>query len=441
MSNENRKLGLFMLIALVTGNMVGSGLFMLPVEIARIGSIGILSWIFTSFGAFALALVFAKMSLLIPKTGGQYAYAKVGFGEFIGFQTAYNYWIALWVGNASIGVAMVGYLSVFFPIVTENNMVGTFVEIAMLWILTIVNIRGVHYAGIMQTVTTVLKFLPILLVAAFGWYYFHPEYILNNFNISGKPTFEAFSYAATITLWSFVGVESAAIPAGSVKNPARNIPLATLLGTAIAAVIYISSAIAITGMIPMQTLANSTSPFAMAASIIVGPWGALLIAGGAVISCFGALNGWILLQGQVPMAAAQDKLFPKIFAKCNKHDVPAAGLIISSALTTVLLILISSFKLIEQFQLLILIASVTSLSSYFYTAVSEMIILPKQSNIVPWKKCFHLIIAFLAAIYSFWTMFGAGRDIIFYVAMLIFTSFPMYGLLKYKKGEIAENNF
>ncbi|MCK4609131.1 MAG: amino acid permease, partial [Gammaproteobacteria bacterium] len=301
MAQNNKKLGLWMLTTLVAGNMIGSGVFLLPANLASIGSISLLSWGITALGAFFLAMVFAKMSVLVPKTGGPYAFAQAGFGEFVGFQTAYNYWIAIAIGNAAIAIAMVSYLADLWPILNQPLYSAT-TAIVTVWLLTAVNLKGVRMVGFTAMVTTILKLVPILLVAIFGWWHFHPEYLTHSFNVTHHSNFSALSHAATLTLWAFVGVESATVPASSVLNPKRDIPIATLLGTLIAAVVYIASSTAIMGMIPASVLAHSTSPFAAAAGIIFGKWGDWIIAAGAAISCFGSLNGWILIQGQVPMA-------------------------------------------------------------------------------------------------------------------------------------------
>lgn len=422
---KKNKLGFVMLTALVAGNMIGSGVFMLPSEIARIGSVGLLSWVFTAIGALFLALIFAKMSLLVPKTGGPYAFAYAGFGEFIGFQTAYFYWIVVWIGNAAIAIAMMGYVRALFPGITFSTTVETMIMIAVVWVLTITSVIGIRSAGLMQLITTILKFIPLLIIALFGWLYFHPEYITSSFNISTKSNFSAFSYAATLTMWAFIGVESATVPASSVIKPERNIPLATLVGTSIAAIFYILCAVAIAGMLPASVLAKSAFPFAAATKLIFGRWGEIIVAAGAAISCLGALNGWIILQGQVPLAAAEDHLFPKVFAKRNRKEVPYFGLIISSVLITILLIGTATPNLVAQFELITLLAATTSLIAYLYTTVAAMILLPHEEKNY-FKRIFYLIVALLATIYAFWAIFGSGKDMMFYVTFFIFTSIPLY---------------
>ena len=413
-----------MLTALVAGNMIGSGVFLLPADLAKIGSISILAWICTSIGAFFLAMVFAQLSHMMPKTGGPYAYAKAGMGQFIGFQTAYSYWIALWVGNAAIALAAVGYLAVYWPLFT-HPIVSCFTAVSLVWIFTIINISGVRSAGAVQVVTTILKLMPLLLIAAVGWWFLHPTYLTGNFNISHLSNTKAFSHAAALTLWSFIGVESATVPAASVENPRRNIPIATLLGTLIAAVVYIASCTAIMGIIPAVKLAHSSFPFAAAAQIMFGKWGAWLIGAGAVISCLGALNGWTLLQGQVPMAAADDHLFPHIFSKRNRNGVPTWGLIITSVLITLFLMFAINPNLVDEFRLIILMATFASVVAYLYTAIAEIIILKKHKGST---KKIHFFIAIVTCLYTFWIIFSVGKDVIFYGMIMIFLSFPLYTL-------------
>ncbi|MFH1334298.1 MAG: amino acid permease [Pseudomonadota bacterium] len=438
---KEKKLTLTMLTALVAGNMIGSAIFLLPSNLASIGTISLISWLITATGAFLLAIVFSKMSGMVQATGGPYAYARAGFGPYIGFQTACNYWVAVWVGNASIVIAAVGYLAFFFPIL-QHPVIGCVVAIALIWLFTAINIAGVRSAGYVSLITTALKLIPIIIVIILGWRFFDPHSFAIGFNVSGDSNFIAVSHAATLTLWAFIGLESATVPSGSVENPQRNIPLATLLGTFIAAVVYILSSTLIMGMIPMNVLATSTSPFAAAAKIIFGSeWGGEFIAIGALISCLGSLNGWILLQGQIPMAAAKDGVFPKIFEKCNKHGVPVWGLVITSILISLLLILTISPNLVKQYQITILIASLTSLIPYLYTAIAEILVL-KQRDTVWNKKTFaSVIVALLAAAYSFWAILGAGEEINFYGAILVFATIPLYGWIYSRNKKSTAENF
>ncbi len=429
--SKHKQLGLGALTALVTGDMIGSGIFLLPSELARLGSLSLLSWVFTALGTVFLAFVFSKMSQLIPKTGGPYAYAKEGLGNVIGFQTAFSYWIAIWVGNAAIAIAAVGYLSVFFPSLTDP-LIACFVAIAFVWIFTLVNLGGVHGAGVVQLVSTILKLIPIFFIGILGWFFFKGGYIAEAVNVAEPKmsNFQLITHAATLTLWAFIGVESATVPSGSVKNPKKTIPMATMLGALIAAVAYIASSAAIMGMVPNAKLQMSVSPFADAAEVIIGPWGKWLVAIGAIISCLGCLNGWILLQGQVPMAAAQDNLFLKVFGRVSKRGVPARGLVITSVLITLLLFFTLSPDLVDQFKITILIATLANLIPYLYTPVAEILTLKGASGKFETKAA---LVAILALLYSFWAIIGAGTQVLSYGALLLLISIPLYLFVTGKK--------
>lgn len=433
------KLGLWIVTALVAGNMIGSGIFLLPSALAHFGSIGILAWVFTAFGAMLLALVFAQLSRLVPKVGGPYAYCREGFGNCVGFLVAYNYWIAVWVGNAAIVVAFTGYLSVFWPILGTDNYDAFAVSFVVLWFITALNVFGLRKAGVLQLVTTILKIIPLVLIAVVGLFYLHPEHYLGAFNISGKPFFIALTGAASLTLWSFIGLESATIPADSVVNPEKTISRATIIGTIIAAAVYISSTAVIMGIIPLQTLADSAAPYAAAANVIFGHWGGPLVAVGAVIACFGALNGWTLLAGQIPMAAARDNLFPKSFAKLSRHGAPGFGLVISSLLVTLLLLLTLHDDLVQQFTFIVLLATLSSLIPYFFTAMAELMLLFKNRELFSQKRlAISIVIASLAGLYAFWTIAGAGAQIVYYGLLLMLTGLPVYVWVRWRIFAIAE---
>lgn len=433
-----KKLGIWMLIALVAGNMIGSGVFLLPASLASIGSISLISWLFTTAGAFFLGMVFVYLSRMLPKAGGPYAYAHAGFGQFIGFQTAYSYWIQLWIGNAAIVVAMVGYLEVFFPEMSGNVPMRLSVAIGIIWFLTLVNALGVREAGMVQLVTTILKIIPLGLVAFFGWFFIDSShYFGDNINVTQDPplsNYSAISLAGTLTLWAFIGLESATVPADSVDDPQKNIPRATIIGILIAAVIYIAGTAAIFGIIPNAELQASTSPYADAAGIILshldlpgiepGEWGRWIIAAGAIISCFGCLNGWTLLQAQVPMAAANDHLFPKWFAKRNSRDVPIYGLVFTSFLISGLLLLTADAALVKQFELIVLLAVLSSLVPYMYTSISLLIVRKRFDQ----KNVLQVIIALVACAYVLWAIFSAGQELLYYGCIIFFSCVPLYGL-------------
>lgn len=422
-----------MLTALVVGNMIGSGVFLLPASLANFGSITVFSWVATAIGAMLLAMVFAKLSTLFPKTGGPYIYCKEGFGNFVGFQVAYNYWIYMWVGNAAIAVAFTGYLATFFPQLAQNDMMAFLVTAGVVWFFTLVNLVGVHLAGSFQLILTILKFVPLVLIALIGIFFVDTEN-LQYFNISGKSNLSALSGGAMLTLWAFLGMESASIPADDVKDPKKTIPRATIIGTALTAVVYILSTVAIMGVIPMPQLQGSTAPFAELAGKIFGPWGMYVMGGAAVISCAGALNGWILLQGQIPLAAAKDHLFPKRFALVSKSRSPVFGILISSVLITILLFMNFNKNLVDRFTFIISLATLAAIMAYLYTSVAEFVIYVRHPDKADKKTIVKtLTISGLAFLYTFWATVSAGQEIVFYGALLMFTSIPIYGWMEWQK--------
>ena len=425
-NTRKRSLGPWTLIALVAGNMIGSGIFLLPSALSAIGTISIVAWVITAVGAILLALVFARLGGIMPRTGGPYAYCYEAYGDFMGFQVAYNYWIALWIGNAAIVVAFIGYLSVFWPALNHDPRLAFTVSVATVWLVTLINIVGVKHAGQVQLVTFILKLVPLAVMALVGLFFIHTSN-LGEFNISGKSNMSALTFAATLTLWSFIGFESATVPAGDVIDPKRNIPRATIIGTLIAAVVYIVSTIAIMGVVKPEILAKSSAPFAVAATAIFGHWGGIAIAIVAVIATFGTLNGWVLMQGQIPFAAARDGLFPKAFGKLTPMGTPAVGLIVSSVLITGLLALRYGASLVNQFTFIILLAVLASLIPYILTAGAELLIYIKEPEKFSRKRLIRSsILASLAFIYAFWTIIGAGPETVYYGMILFFTGIPVY---------------
>lgn len=425
-----KALGLWTLTSLVAGNMIGSGIFLLPSSLAAFGTIGIAAWGITTLGTLFLALVFARLARALPRTGGPYVFCHEAYGDFMGFQVAYNYWIALWVGNAAISVAFVGYLSVFWPILKMRPLWALAVCLSSVWLITLVNIWGIRQAGRLQLITTILKLIPLFLIATVGLVFIKVEN-LTQFNISGQSNFSALTAAATLTMWSFIGFESATVPADNVINPRKNIPRATIIGTLIAAAVYILSTISVMGAVPMAELAKSASPFADAAGMMLGSNAALIIAAAGAIACFGTLNGWVLMQGQIPLAAARDGLFPDVFARLNRSGTPIVGLVVSSILITGLFILQYGVSIGALFSQIITLATLASLIPYIFTSVAEVILMyrdPKRYH----KKHFRsaVILASLGFTYSFWAIWGAGTTTIALGMMLFLSGIPFYILMK-----------
>jgi APA family basic amino acid/polyamine antiporter len=427
-----RTLGLWMATALVVGNMIGSGVFMLPATLAgAAGPVSLLGWIFTGAGAMLLALVFANLGRALPRTGGPYAYARRAFGDFVGFQTAWGYWIAVWAGNAAIAVAFIGYLAVFWPAVGTHDLLGALMAIALIWLLTLVNALGTRESGAVQLATTVLKFVPLAAIGIVGLFFIdgsnYEPFAPHGHSLS------LLSTTAALTMWAFIGLESATVPAEEVDDPERTIPRATILGTGITTVLYIVATVAVMGIIPAATLADSTSPFADAAGVAFGGGWDKVIALVALVSTFGALNGWIMLQGRVPLAAAEDGMFPAPFARVHgERRTPIFGLVVSSVLVSALLLLNYTKGLADAFEFVILLATLTTLVPYAYSAAAQAYLwLVEREHFQPRKLVRDTVVALLAFAYTVWAIAGAGEDIVTKGFVLMLAGVPVYVGMRY----------
>jgi APA family basic amino acid/polyamine antiporter len=413
-----------MCTALVAGNMIGSGVFLLPAALGPFGGISIVGWIVSAAGALCLALVFARLGSLKPQTGGPYVYARDGFGELAGFLVAWAYWISLWTTNAALAVALTSYLTVFWPTLATSPALAGAVALGSLWMLTAVNVAGVRQAGAVQVVTTVLKLLPLIAIATVGLLYFNAEHF-EPFNASGRGPLPAVSATVTLTLWAFLGLECGTIPADNVTNPERTIPRATIAGTLIATVVYVLGTIAVMGVIAPSRLATSTAPFADAAGVIWGGWGAYLLGAGAAISCFGALNGWVLISGQVPYAAARDGLLPSPLARLSRTGTPAAGILVSSAIGSVLIAMNYTRGLVAAFTFMILLATLATLIPYVFSSLAALRLRgsrdPKARAGVGASA-----VAVVALLFSLWAIGGAGREAVFWGFVLLIAGLPVY---------------
>ena len=427
-ANNRRKMGLWVCTSLVMGNMIGSGVFLLPSSLAQYGGVGLMSWLLTAGGATVLALLFARLARLLPKVGGPYAYSREGHGSLLGFTAGWGYWISIWAGNAAIAVAMVGYLGFFFPLIGERPAIGAAIAIVTVWALAAVNIAGVRKAGLLQLVTTILKLLPLLAIGLFGLFYMEPDH-LTPFVPEGQEPLSAFSASCALTLWAFLGLESATIPADDVDQPQKTIPRATVLGVLIAAFIYILSTVSIMGVLPASVLAASSAPFADAATAMWGSLAGKAVAIGAVISTFGALNGWMMMGGQLPFALAQDALLPPAFSKVSKSGSPYVGILFTALMVTLLLIMSFNKSLVKQFELVILLSTLACLVPYLLCSCSEFLMRWKYPNRYPGALGkTGLVLSIVGVIYVIWAIIGTGGKTIFLGLLLLLAGIPLYYL-------------
>ncbi|TAK71832.1 MAG: amino acid permease [Gammaproteobacteria bacterium] len=420
---------MWMLIALVIGNMVGSGVFLLPSSLAQYGSISIFAWVFTSVGAILIAIIFSRLSVLLPKDGGPYAYCHEAFGNFVGFQIAYLYWIYSWVGNAAIATSLVSYMSYFFPIISNNNLASFLMIAGIIWALTIINILGIRKAGTVQMITVFLKMIPLVLVSFLGLFFIKLNHFAA-FNVTHQSNFMALSGSAALTMWALTGVESATVPVDHIQNPRRNIPFATIFGTSIAIILYVLSTVVVMGIIPMNMLVNSTAPFADAATLTIGNIGGGVVAIAAIISSVGALNGWILLQGQVPYAASMNKAFPRFFTRVSRYDTPVNALVLSSVLITILLIMNYNKGLVDKFTSIISLATDSILIVYGFTVLAEIVILIQRKQYKHFYK--KISVNILAVIYVAWACYGSDHKTMMYCLLLALSGVPIYLFTQWK---------
>jgi APA family basic amino acid/polyamine antiporter len=426
MQKTPSKLGIWTSTSLVIGNMIGAGVFLMPSTLANYGAISLLGWVIAAIGALLLAKIFSNLSKLLPSIdGGPYAYSQKGLGDFAGFLVAWGYWISLWCTNAAIAVSLVSAMSTFFPILTNSAIAAVSTGLFAIWFLTWLNTKGILASGKLQLVTTILKVIPLILVGIAGLFFFNIKNF-SAFNTSGGSFFSAITATATLTFFAFLGLECATIPSTSVDNPDKTISKATMLGTIITTLIYIISSISIMGMIPAQTLQHSVTPFADAAELVWGKSARYLVSAGAAIAAFGALNGYILIQGQIPFAIAKDKLFPPLFAKKNGNGVPAMGIIISSVLVSVLMCMNYTKGLAEQFKFLILLSTLTILIPYLFSTAAYIIICVQKNFTSKSGWLSAILLSSFAFLFCLWIVIGSGQEIVYWGFVLLMAGIPFY---------------
>ncbi len=424
MSSPGRKMSLTQATMLVAGNMIGTGVFLLPVNLAQVGGIAIFGWLIATAGVAALGLAFAKLGQLSPQQGGPYAYARDFLGPFAGFQTNYVYWFGNWIGNIAIAVAAIGYLGELVPAITHPP-ASVAATAILIWLLTFANILGPRIVGALETWTMALALIPILAIAILGWWWFDPQLFLAGWNVSGESDMHAVSRAASMALWAYMGIESAAVSAGVIENPSRNVPLATLIGLALAAIVYVLSSSVIMGLLPNDVLRHSHAPFAEAARIAIGTTGAVVISVCAVLKSVGSLGGWVLLVGQSAQAAANDGMFPRIFARLNANGVPGIGLVLVAVLMTIVLLATMSPTLADQFNHIVDLAVILIIVPYVYSAVAMVKVV--HDHQVPHRTfLLYKWIALVAVAYCLWAVIGGDPDTVVRALVALLISVPLY---------------
>ncbi|HKQ12082.1 MAG TPA: amino acid permease, partial [Steroidobacteraceae bacterium] len=398
----------------------------------------IFGWIFTASGGVLLAIVFAALARVYPQAGGPYLYPRVAFGECCGFVMAWGYWMSVWVGNAAIAIGSIAYLSELIPAIKHTQGAPQLTSVAMIWILTYVNWRGVKQVGVFQLVTTVLKLMPLLAVIILAILLLGRA-DASLIKVEPQPfTISAMTAAAILTLWPLLGLESATVPAENVIDPERNIPRSTLWGTIVTALIYVIACSAVILLIPGSQLKDSTAPFADVMRLFWGDWAASAVALFAFISGFGALNGWILIQGEMPRVLAKEKIFPEIFAHESRYRTPDYSLFITSALVTVVMLMNYSGSMVKVFTFIILVSTSAYLVMYLFCSLAAFKLAWRGDMGVHGAKMMWLLaVAMLAALYSAWTLWGAGAEAFWWGVGLFALGLPLYFLLKWQRRRAA----
>jgi basic amino acid/polyamine antiporter, APA family len=369
---QPNQFGLTAAMALIVGSIIGVGIFNLPTSLAGIGPITLVSMALTTVGALALALLFASLSRRLPADGGPYAYARVAFGNRLGFANAWSYWITAWAGNAAIAVGWVLYVEHFIN-KGQNKLVTVLLVLVGLWLPAAVNLSGVKNIGSVQVITTVIKFVAVAFIAIAGLFFISSANF-TPWNVSGESAISAIGGGMAIALFSYLGVETAAVAAAKVRNPDRNVPRATVLGTIATAVVYMLSLTAVFGIVPTDKLANATAPFSDAINAMFGgTWAGNVMAVAVIISGLGALNGWTMICAEMPLAAADDGLFPERFKRISKNGVPAFGIVASTVLASIAMAInYLGSNGATVFTTLVLMTGITAAIPYGFSALAQL---------------------------------------------------------------------
>jgi APA family basic amino acid/polyamine antiporter len=369
---ESRRFGITTATALIMGCIIGVGIFNLPTSLAVYGPISLASMALTTVGALALAVLFAALSRRMPADGGPYAYVRAAFGDGVGFANAWSYWITAWAGNAAIAVGWVLYVEHFVN-TGHNRALSILLVLVGLWLPAVVNLSGVRNMGWVQVTSTVVKFAVLAFMSTAGLF-FVTSANFTPWNVSGESAVSAIGGGMAIALFSYLGVETAAVAAGKVRDPDRNVPRATILGTVATAVVYLLSLTAVFGILPSSQLAEATAPFSDAANAMFGgTWAGDVMAVAVIISGLGALNGWTMICAEMPLAAANDRLFPARFGRLSRNGVPAFGIIASTVLASAAMIVnyVGSAGA-TVFTTLVLMTGITAAIPYGFSALAQL---------------------------------------------------------------------
>lgn len=429
-ATSGKEIGFWRGWSIAVGCAIGSGVFMMPTLLAPYGMLGLAGWLTAGAGSLLVVLSLSRLARRIPKLGGPYAYVRAGLGDFAGFLIAWTYWIACIAAVAGIAIAFVGYLGFFFPFITESSVISLLVALVLVWSLVALNMRSVNGSGTFQVATTLLKILPLLVMIVMGFIHMEPE-IMPPLNPTELHPIALLATVTTLVMWSFTGIETAAVPADNMAEPDKLIPRILLASVLTILVIYFLVSVTIAMVVPADELIVSTAPFSLAASKMMGPIGGVFITIGALISTLGSLNANTLTAGNIPLAAAKDHLFPIRFATVSQAGTPTFSLMVAGCFVTALLLFNYTKGLVEAFTFMAMLSTLSTLMAYAFSAVAEFYFLKSDGPSPKRNRAVGLSIA--AFLYSFFAIWGAGAEVVFYSFMLIMVGMPFYALVREQK--------
>lgn len=421
-----RLLGFWMCLALVIGNIIGAGVFLLPTALAPFGPNAIYGWLLTIAGMLCNAWVLAQLASRLD--GGPYAYARAGLGPFAAFVMMWGYWISIWTGSASLATAAVSYLSRIAPAL-DAPVVAPSVACGLVWLMTLVNARGARTAGFVQLGTTILKLVPLFAVVAVALWLVGRGDAPTGALADVAVTPGAIASVAALSIFSMLGIESATLPAGKVRDPKRTVPRATVIGAAIAGLVYLFACSAVLLLLPADKAISSPAPFADAVAIVAGDGAGLFIAGFAVLSAVGALNGWVLCSGEVPLGLARDGLFPRWFGKTvGPAATPIRAQVVASACASILVVSNYAGSMAKLFAFMTLISTVATVFLYLICAVAALMLIRRRALSAPML----LPAAIIGVTFNIWAFWGAGAEATAWGFGLMLTGLPAYALIRWE---------
>ncbi|HUL70124.1 MAG TPA: putrescine-ornithine antiporter [Gemmatimonadales bacterium] len=425
---ETKKMNLVQLTFIVAVNMMGSGIIMLPTNMAQVGAISLLSWIVTALGSMAIAYGFAQAGLFNERPGGMSAYAEDAYGKPGYFNVFYLYFLSLAIGNVAIAISAVGYLAGFFPWLSSTPITTCIGVIGLLWLTTVANFGGPSVTGKIGSVTVWGVIIPVGVLSFIGWFWFKSSTFAEAWNPQGLTLGQGMGSSIALTLWAFLGMESAAQNSSAVENPKKNVPLACMFGTLGAAVIYILSTTVIQGIVPNAELAKSTGPFALAYAHMFNPTIGRIIMALAVLACLGSLLGWQFTIAMTGKSAADERMFPQFFTKLNGMGAPVTGMIVMGVVQSLMALSTISPSLSEQFSALVNLAVVTNVVPYII-ALSALMVMMRTAKVTQnvWRR--NVFVAVVAMLYSTYAIYASGKDAVLGGMLVMATGYIIWGFL------------